>query len=71
LEITFIVIALGASSTLILTLALEITVNRVLVVVLLLRDKLVLLYYLIGFLFNIYYRSQPNNNILVQNKICS
>jgi hypothetical protein len=71
LGITSVITVLGASSTLILTLALEITVNRVLVVVLLLRNKLVLLYYLVGFLFDIYYRSQPSNNILVQNKICS
>jgi hypothetical protein len=46
-------------------------VNKILVVVLLLKDKLVLLYYLVGFLFDIYYRSQPSNSILVRNEICS
>jgi hypothetical protein len=51
------VVILGVSSISILTLASEIAVNKVLVVVLLLRDKLVLLYYLAGFLFDIYYRS--------------
>jgi hypothetical protein len=65
------IVALGASLTLILTLALKITINRILVVVLLLRDKLVLLYYFMGFLFDIYCRSQPSNSILIRNKICS
>jgi hypothetical protein len=56
---------LGVSLTSILILASEIVVNRVLIVILLLRDKLILLYYLAGLLFDIYCKSQPSNSTLV------